>query len=313
MTNILKEVKSYLFSSHTHCRVLPRTPPTPTGRRSPPSPPRVKAAAPKTAHGMSGPLRANHAVLGGTPINPNYGDSISNRSLPADISPLTLHSSPSLEEEELFGLTTSSSSICSRLELEQTSDDKTTSDNNDMTEQQRLQRDSNSDKILHGMSKSGSCLEDDKTIPRSVLPTPPSFPLPCHSSKPSVISSGPVPSHSDSDLIHQPAPPSLRPGTVVGGSGHVRRRTVSPRPRLRVVDVTNLVGAHTGKGDSDIPCHAAERMINLSSSSASTSPYTSPTSTDQTSSPPSPEREHRIRPGSANRFREMVLGCRDAQ
>ena len=310
-----------------HNRVLPRTPPTPKGRQSPPSPPLLRTVS-RAAHTTAGPMKANHQVFSVSSSSYEMSGEIDGRSRHAtnspDLSPEWGQSSPSLEEE-LFGPLNRSSS---RLSQQCMSDENTNDKEEIFTEPLQFHdqfsiRDRQSESqfkgsSFHGFSKSVSSLEERKSSLKAVLPTPPTFSAPSHLSVSLAVTSTPLPSHSDSDLSYQPAPPTVRTGTVVGESARSRRRTVSPRPRLCVVDVTNLVEAHAGKGDSDIPCHATERVISLSSGSSSASSYTPPTSIDSVSaSQPRPdgviERDHRIRQRSANKFREMVLGCRNGE
>ncbi|GFS15184.1 coiled-coil domain-containing protein 24-like [Elysia marginata] len=315
---------------NTTNRVLPQTPPTPTGRSSPLSPSPIKTAVSRAALSNLSPMRANHQVFVSSSeicsANRNDVDRQDDGRLNLTTDPSQLADDLSLAlENELFGLSESSSRSASSMQAQACADvgnvrDFSTAEQTDhhkhwpvRSQQAESQRKMVQDKTLRDISKSGSCLDDEKTPIHSVLPTPPRFPSAGLPKDP------PLPSHSDSDLGHQPAPPSVRPGVgVSSGSGRMRRRTVSPRPRLRVVDVTDLVEAHAGKGDSEIPCHTAETVISFSTGSSAASSYTSPTSTEPASVSPSPpgalvEREHGVRPGSANRFREMVLGCRNGE
>ncbi|RUS82618.1 hypothetical protein EGW08_009611 [Elysia chlorotica] len=310
-------------------RVLPRTPPTPIGQHSPGSPPLLKTIS-RPSHVTPGPLRANHQVLGASSKNSAGGMNRMTAEQDGrtclDVSPESDQSDFSLEEE-IFGPLNMGS-------IRLSSNENTNDLNEIFDEQQQLpERLSNidqgrkyqsracHDKTPHGFSKSGSSLEKEKSslrTLRTVLPTPPTRPALAQPSAPHGMTSHQLPSHSDPNLSHQLAPPSLRANTVVSGAARSRRRTVSPRPRLRVVDVTNIVEAQAGKGDSDIPCHTAETVINFSPGSSSASSYTSPTSMDGVSVSPSSqdgliERDHRMRPGSANRFRKMVLGCRNGE
>ncbi|GFN90775.1 coiled-coil domain-containing protein 24-like [Plakobranchus ocellatus] len=296
---------------NTANRVLPRTPPTPTGERSPKSLPAARVTL--SAMGSLGPLRANHEVGGlSSPSRVISQSKPGHKSSHHNSAPSASASDSSLSlDNELFGFSSSSEF---RLEQVAQGFDEIPASYEGLrpTEKQNFSpTTSSNNKPLQGLSKSGSCLDDVKSPLTAVLP---SHSLPPYSDA--------LPAQSDSDLTRRPVPPqSHRPDAVVGGSGRTRRRTVSPRPRFRVVDVTNLVGSHNGKGDSDIPCRAAEQMIGFSSpSSSAASPQSSPSSgsaiapaTPAASHEEMTEREHRIRPGSASRFREMVLECRDGQ
>uniref|UniRef100_A0A2C9KX05 Coiled-coil domain-containing protein 24 n=1 Tax=Biomphalaria glabrata TaxID=6526 RepID=A0A2C9KX05_BIOGL len=88
------------------------------------------------------------------------------------------------------------------------------------------------------------------------------------------------------------------------GDGRPKRRSVSTG-RLRVVDVSNIVEVHNGKGDSAAECFT----FSSGTSSISSSPFspTPPPYTLNTDSMPRPGSAH------ANRFRKMVMGCRDGE
>ncbi|XP_059151742.1 coiled-coil domain-containing protein 24-like [Physella acuta] len=110
----------------------------------------------------------------------------------------------------------------------------------------------------------------------------------------------PVASRSDSSVSRQPAPPrSAHCGATLSSSGTVllgaKKRTISPA-RVRVVRVSNIVDDQLSKGDH------SQHLINFSSPSLSSSP-----------SPSSSEEVLRASGAHADRFRKMVLECRDGE
>ncbi|KAH9514169.1 Coiled-coil domain-containing protein 24 [Bulinus truncatus] len=124
-------------------------------------------------------------------------------------------------------------------------------------------------------------------------------------------------SHSDSDLkplktneqklLLTDQNHTLKTVKHVVSDYRTNRRSASTG-RLRVVDVTNIVDAATGKGD---PVATAADCLRFSASPSSVSSSSfGPSSPVFTS-----DADTIIRPGSAHadRFRKMVLGCRDGE